>query len=64
MTPESRTMRPRDIAQIAFWLFVAISASYTAFQMAESIGLWVEVAQLIAAAVFTAVVLTVNKWLR
>jgi hypothetical protein len=57
-------MRLRDIALVAFWFFVAISASYSAFQMAESIGLGVWFAQVIAAAVFTAVVLTVNKWLR
>jgi len=54
-------MKPRDLAFAAFWLFVAISASYVAFQMATSAGLWVGVAQSIAGLVFGIVVLTAIK---
>ena len=54
-------MNPRNLAFVIFWLFVAISASYVAFQMATSAGLWVGVAQSIAGLVFTIVALTAIK---
>jgi membrane associated rhomboid family serine protease len=54
-------MTPRDLLFGAFWLFVAISASYVAFQMADSAGLWVGISQSIAGLVFGIVVLTAIK---
>ena len=57
-------MTVRDFALVVFWLFVAISAAYVAFQMATSAGLWVGLAQSVAGLVFTIIVLTVNKSIR
>lgn len=54
-------IKPRDLAIAAFWLFVAISAAYVAFQMVASAGLWVGFAQSIAGLVFTIIVLTAIK---
>jgi hypothetical protein len=54
-------MNPRGLAFASFWLFVAISASYIAFQMATGMGLWVGIAQSIAGLVFTIVALTAIK---
>ena len=51
----------RNILFVIFWLFVAISASYVALQMAESMGLWSGAAQAIAGVVFAIIVLTINK---
>jgi hypothetical protein len=54
-------MTARKVAFVVFWLFVAISAAYTAFQMAASAGLATFLAQTIAGIVFGIVVLTVNR---
>jgi hypothetical protein len=54
-------MSARKLAFVAFWLFVAISAAYAAFQMAISVGLATSLAQLIAGIVFGVVALTANR---
>jgi hypothetical protein len=54
-------MSARKFAFAVFWLFVAISAAYAAFQMAVAAGVGDVGGQVIAAIVFTVVVLTVER---
>jgi hypothetical protein len=54
-------MSARKLVFVGFWLFVAISAAYAAFQMAVSAGLATSLAQAIAGIVFGVVVLTADR---